>query len=455
MAVVDEVVTLTVLPQPPTVRRVTIPDFLNLWKSKYADWDLPDINITHLVTKFVGKLDLAAWNRSIDLLLQKHPILNARVEVHGEVAEFVLESGQPREPLALVDPPASSGKDPRLALQELAAALVWRPFDRRGGRLFRAFMIKVSDGECVLGIVVHHAIADGWSMGVIGRELLVGYAAVITGRPITLPGAEIQYPDYIEWMRDWLESAEGRRQKEYWANQMANTQSMRLPTQSNIDFDAKADWAKESFPIDPQLVGSLCKRASQTRATPFLFALTAKIAALASVTGSCDVVVTIVVEQRGQSKLRNTIGILVNYLPIRVSVNWNDSFDQLAAQVRSTYFEACANQMYPFALINPREDAFPFLRFRRIIGDNEAAANSDRGFQFFELPPPPPTRTTAEGVGHELFILQTANSMSVRIRYLPTLHKKETVTTFAEVFCRALALGAYGSMSPLSLLRES
>jgi hypothetical protein len=292
-------------------------------------------------------------------------------------------------------------------------------------------------------------------MGVIGRELLVGYALAITGRQYTQPAAEIHYLDYIDWMRDWLASAEGHRQKEYWAQQMMNTQSMRLPMEPNIDFEAKADWVKESFPIEPQLVAALCKRAGQTRATPFLFALTAKIAALAAVIGSCDIVVVIAAEQRGQSRLRNTVGILVNALPIRAAVNWNESFDQLAARVRGTYLEACANQTYPYALINPREDAFPSFRFRRIIGENEAADHSVRGFQFFELPPPPPTRFPAKGVGHNLFILQTENSMEARVEYLSTLHKRETVTNFAQVFFRALALGAYGSARPLSVLREN
>jgi hypothetical protein len=454
MAIADEGVAPTILSPPPTARRVRIPDYLNWWKPRYADWELPDINITHLVSKFVGKFDLAAWNRSIDLLFEKYPILAARVEMQGEVAEFVLESGQTRAPLTIIDLPPFTDKGDPAALQKLAAALVWQPFDREDGRLFRAFIIRVSDRECVLGIVVHHGIVDGWSMNIIGRELLVGYAAAITGRPNTLPRSEIQYLDYIEWMRAWLESPEAQRQKEYWAQQMMNSQSLRLPTQPNIDFETKTAWVKEPFPIDPQLVATLGKRASQTRATPFLFVLTAKIAALACVTGTCDIVVVIAAEQRTQSRWRNTVGILVNASPIRATVNWNESFDELAAQVRETYLKACANQTYPYTLINPQEDAYPFFRFRRIVGENEAAEQFVRGFQFFGLPPQPPSKTPAKGAGHELFVLQTENSMTGRVQYLPTLHTRETVTHFIKAFCRALALGAYDGASPLSVLRN-
>jgi hypothetical protein len=434
--------------QQSTARRVRIPAYQNSFQDvEHLDWELPHVNDTHLVSRHSGNFDVQAWKGSIAALLEKHPILNARLEIDsGGGSAFVLDD-RPPDVLTIVDLRAYAAAQGQMTLPQLAASLVWQPFDRKGGRLIRAFMISVSDQERVLGMVVHHSIADGWSIAIIGRELLSGYAALISGRHNTLPHPQIHFLDYIEWKTDWLQGPDARLQEQYWTRQMADARSIRLPRLSGTEPDVAADWAVESFTLDPEVVRALCKHAGKLQTTPFLLLLTAKLAALAAIVGSCDIVIDIAAEQRSDPRLRNTVGHFINILPIRAAVRWSESFDDLVAKVQTTYLEARANQTYPYRLIQPH-GVFPLFLFRRVIGESRPPEVSAGGFQFFELPPPPPIRTTGDGMGHSMVIQQTGMSMSGRVDYLPTLYRKETVANFLRVFCGILQLGTDESTQP-------
>jgi hypothetical protein len=426
--------------------------YKDMWNWIHAMGELPGLNMTHLVTKFHGQFNLEAWNRSIDLVIDRHPILKSRVAIGVDGPEFILES-EFRNQLTVLAFSAPPDRDMQMALKEMASALIWEPFDPKEGRLFRAFMIVVSDVECVLGVVVHHFIADGWSIAIIGRELLIGYAASISRRQLPLPEPGTQYLDYIEWMSDWLKGPEAESQATYRARQMMNAPTTRLPVECNIDPDAKADVSIESFTIDRTIARHLYNRAREARTTPFLLLLGAKIAALSAVLGSSDIVVAIIAEGRGDLGLRNTVGLLVNNLPIRVAVDWGESFNQLSVRVRQTYLEACKNQLYPSDIYSPGSKLFPVFRFRRIISQNTLSEGRAIGFRFFELPSQPPIKTSARWMPyHYLEILHTGDSMSCNVGYLSTLYRRETITHFVQTFCNAVEMAACGSEKPLSIL---
>jgi hypothetical protein len=412
------------------------------------------INVTRLVTRFRGRFDFAAWGRSIDRLVTRHPILSARVAVDSGGLEFVVDEDY-RPQLRIVDAPSFSSEDPRMALGALTDSLTWEKFDPEEGRLFRAFAIMVSDLECVLGIVAHHGISDGWSMEIIGRELLIGYVAEISGRRPPVPERYTDYLDHNQWMDEWLKGAEARSQASYWTRQLANSPNVRLPIRREFNLDVRAPIATEYFKLDLALVRDLRRRAGNVQTTPSIMLLTANIAALSAVIASHDIAVVVLVEQRSDPKLRHTVGLLLNWLPIRTAVNSDDSFDELAARVRQMNLGAFSNHLHPYLLAEVQRNAFPWFRFRRLIPEGSGRGSGDAGFAPFDLPERPPVETSARRygcAGYGLDIEHRGGVMHCRVNYLPTIYLQETIARYVQTFCTAVELVANASDRPVSTL---
>ena len=114
---------------------------------------------------------------------------------------------------------------------KLLAQEAQRPFDLARDLMLRATLIKLSEQEHILLLVMHHIASDGWSMGILMRELSHFYEAEISGRPSSLPELPIQYADYAEWQLEWLQGKVLNEQLDYWKQQLAGVPTrLDLPT---------------------------------------------------------------------------------------------------------------------------------------------------------------------------------------------------------------------------------
>src|SRR5262249_39699991 len=104
----------------------------------------------------------------------------------------------------------------RLANEEAA-----RPFDLEHGPLWRAQLVRLNAAEHVLLFTMHHIISDGWSMGVLVREVSALYEAYVNGTDSALVELPIQYADFAVWQREYLQGAVLERQLQYWREQLA------------------------------------------------------------------------------------------------------------------------------------------------------------------------------------------------------------------------------------------
>ena len=95
--------------------------------------------------------------------------------------------------------------------KELASEEASRPFDLVTGPLLRATLLRLAPEDHVLLLTMHHIISDGWSMGILYRELSVLYEAFAKGEPSPLPELPIQYADFAVWQREWLQGKESGR----------------------------------------------------------------------------------------------------------------------------------------------------------------------------------------------------------------------------------------------------
>jgi amino acid adenylation domain-containing protein len=236
---------------------------------------------------------------------------------------------------------------------ELALAeILDKPFDLASGPLFRAQLLRLGAEEHVLVLAMHHAVADGWSLGVLLRELGVLYAAAREDDPTPLPPLPLQYADFAEWQRARLAGARFARELAYWKERLAGAPPLlELPTDYPRPPLRTYQGAAEPVRIEAPLTQSLRVLARRERVTPFMVLLAAFQALLARYSSIDDIVVGTPVAGRLRPELEELIGYFANTLALRTDMSGNPTFRELLARVRETTVSAFDHQELPFEKI--------------------------------------------------------------------------------------------------------
>jgi acyl carrier protein len=167
-----------------------------------------------------GGLELAALEQSLAAVVRRHEVLRTRfARVDGAPVQVIDPAVALR--LGVEDLSGVAARRRPAAVRRRLAAIVGTPFDLEGGPLLRAAVLRLSAQEHVAIVVVHHIVSDGWSLGILLRELATLYGALVAGRPSPLPELAIQYADYALWQREWLSGAALAGQVGYWKERLA------------------------------------------------------------------------------------------------------------------------------------------------------------------------------------------------------------------------------------------
>ena len=260
-----------------------------------------------------------------------------------EALRTVFREGPDGQPIQVVRPFAP----PILPVVELPAEeadrweaeLAALPFDLETGPLFRAALLRTGPEEHRLLLSLHHVVSDGWSVGVLMRELGAAYA----GRP--LPELPVQYADYAVWQRQWLSGEALESELAWWRERLGGIpQSLSLPVDRARPpvQSYRGDVRRTSLPLELNVL------ARRSGTTFFMTALAAFDAFLGRVTAEEDVVVGTPVANRDRVEVEGLIGFFVNTLVLRVSLAGDPTFEELLARVRSASLEAYAHQDLPF-----------------------------------------------------------------------------------------------------------
>ncbi|WP_368667338.1 amino acid adenylation domain-containing protein [Corallococcus sp. AB030] len=299
--------------------------------------------------RLLGALDEAALKGSLDALMARHESLRTT---------FRTEAGQPVQhihaqatvPLERVDLSALEDTEARLREAErLATAESQRPFDLERGPVIRALLIRLAPEEHVLVLHLHHIVSDGWSLGVMVRELTTLYAALREGRPPALPELPVQYADFALWQRAWLQGEALEAQLAWWTRQLEGApRTLELPTDKPRP--AVSTQRGDTLPVHLSL--TLSERvealAKQEGATPFMVLLAAFQTVLHRYAGQDDVLVGTPIANRRHAETEGLIGFFVNTLVLRGTFGARTTFRELLAQVRATTLGAYEHQDVPF-----------------------------------------------------------------------------------------------------------
>ncbi len=307
-----------------------------------------------------GALDVARLEHSLSEIVRRHEVLRTR---------FVSIDGQPRQviepavsiPVPCIDLSARSRDEREQEVRQLTAEEAHRPFDLAQGPLIRACLLRSDDTEHVLSLTLHHIVADGWSTGILVKELTILYRAFTEGKPSPLPELPIQYADFACWQRQWLQGDVLNAQLAYWRAQLHGAPAvLELPAARPRPAQASGRGALHTFVLPSELTGALHAVCRAQQVTLFILLLAAFKVLLYRYSGQGELCVGTPIANRQRIEIEGLIGFFANTLVLRSDLSDNPPFTVLLARVRENVLEAQAHQDLPFEhlveALNPVRD---------------------------------------------------------------------------------------------------
>jgi amino acid adenylation domain-containing protein len=222
-------------------------------------------------------------------------------------------------------------------------------FNLETGPLFRGYLLQTGKQEHVVAVSMHHIISDGWSLSVLGRELVANYRALHAGESLHPHDLPVQYVDYAQWQRQWLESGELERQMRYWRRQLDGAPAVAVfpPDHRRLPDDG-LNGRRAEIVFSAEFAKELGAFSRAHDATLFMTLLSAFMLLLSRYSGQKDVVVGSPSANRTRTELSELIGFFVNNLVLRVQVDDGISFLDLLRRVREVTLGAYEHQDAPF-----------------------------------------------------------------------------------------------------------
>jgi amino acid adenylation domain-containing protein len=295
-----------------------------------------------------GSLDLDALQKALNTLVHRHEVLRTTfASVDGEPTQEIAPEG--RFALIVIDLSEYEdvAREVQVRLQRNEETQEY--FNLRAGPLVRGRLLRVTPEEHLLLITMHHIVSDGWSRGVLFREFGDLYKAYRDGRGDPLPPLPIQYSDYAQWQREWLEGEILERQLAYWRARLEGAPSqLELPTDRRRP--AVQSYSGEDFDIvlDAQLSAKLRALAQQHDMTLFMVLFSGWAILLSRLSDQHDLVIGTPIANRQRPELERLIGFFVNTLALRVQARSDLSVKQFLEQVNEVTLGAYDHQDVPF-----------------------------------------------------------------------------------------------------------
>jgi len=307
-----------------------------------AEYNIP------LGVRLDGKFDVQAFELTLSEVIRRHEVLRTSFPRSGDLPVQAIAPAAPVSvPIVNLDelPEASRNSEAlRLAVDEAAL-----PFDLAQGPLLRCKILRLDEEQHYVLVTMHHIISDGWSMGVLVREIAVLYDAFSTGKAAALPELPVQYADFAYWQRQWLAGEVEESQLAYWKQQLAGSQPiLRLRTDWPRPAMRTSQGATRSLSLSRTLSEGIKQLSRREGVTQFMTLMTAFQILLRRYTQEDDMLIGADVANRNYREIEGLIGFFVNQLVFRTNLSGDPSFRDLLGRVRTTALRAYANQDLPF-----------------------------------------------------------------------------------------------------------
>ncbi|PHM26381.1 non-ribosomal peptide synthetase [Xenorhabdus ehlersii] len=367
----------TLLIDTPMTTQVVIPATnrnqpLPLSFSQQRLWFLAQLNTKAnlaynipIILHLNGYLDHAALTAALDHLVSRHESLRTRFILIDEQPYQHIDSADTAFSLTYRDLRKLDKTSHMARINEFAELETQTPFDFANESMIRGQLLQLSDEEHVLILTQHHIITDGWSVGILLRELSALYRIAQGKCSDPLPHLPIQYADYAVWQQKWLQGEVLTAQRDFWQKQLENAPTLlALPIDYPRPPEQSYTGAHVPVHLNADLLSALKALGQRQDATLFMTLLTAWSIVLARLSGQDDIVIGTPVANRSLSELEGLIGFFVNTLPLRIKLEQCNSVANLLTYVREQTLAAYAHQDLPF------EQLVEALKPERSLGYN-------------------------------------------------------------------------------------
>ena len=430
-----------------------------LWFLSQLEPDSPLYNIPAAV-RLRGKLNLEALKQSFNQIITRHETLRTNFQTQGGETLAVI-SPVDFFTIPLLDLSCLPTSEKPTQIQQQIEIEARQPFDISSEQLIRIKLLRLGEEEHIVLLTMHHIISDGWSVGVLVKEIATLYQAFCQGQPSPLAELPIQYVDFAAWQRQCLQGEVLETQQAYWLKQLENAPKvLELPTDRPRPAVQTFRGANYSFKLSPELSAALNQLSQHQGSTLFMTLLAGFQTLLWCYTGQEDIVVGSPIANRNRAEIEGLIGFFVNTLVMRTSLEGNPSFEKLLKRVRETALGAYAHLDLPFELLveqlQPERDLSytPLFQVMFVLQNAPMSA--------LELPGLTLTPIETEGETAKfdltLYMTETESGLDAKFEYNTDLFESATIARMArhlQTLLEGIVANPQQQLSDLPLLTES
>ncbi len=341
--------TLPLIPQP---RQGRIPLsfaqqrlwFIDQLNPQSALYNIP------LALKLKGTLNLKALQRALNNLIKRHEVLRTSIKIHeGKPYQEIRSTLKIN--LSIIDLSFLKGKEQEEKAKEHIQKEILKSFNLENDPLIRANLIKLAKKEHIFLLTLHHSIADGWSMSILGKELSEVYNAELKGFLLHLLSLPVQYADFTLWQREYLKETGTVYQEQisYWTEQLKGAHTLlELPTDHMRPAIQSYQGKQKSFKFSSSLIQKLKTLSEDQHTTLFMTLLSTFYVFLYRYSGEEDIIIGSPIANRNREEIEHLIGFFVNTLALRTTLSPQASFKEFLAQVKEKTLSAYDHQDLPF-----------------------------------------------------------------------------------------------------------
>ncbi len=326
-----------------------------LWFMQQLDTEQSNYVISFAL-QFDGEFSPTRFGEALSRLITRQESLQLNfIEVNGEPRAFhtldETETVVAGSLYSVIDLSLLNSAERHQKSQQLLVEEQSKGFNLACDRLIRAQVIKLDKHQHIVQLSLHHIIADGWSLGVLIRELFSFYDKLSHDSPL-LQELAIHYQDYVQWQREWLQSDEVKRQLAWWKTHLADApERHQLPTDYSRPGRQQFNGAVIRRTLTPNLMNRLSQLASRENVSVFTLFYSALNTLLCRYSQTNDIVIGTTVANRHHQQLHHLVGLFVNTLVLRTPLDLSASFTSQLQKSHQAVNQVLENQHVPFDML--------------------------------------------------------------------------------------------------------
>lgn len=328
-----------------------------LWFFEQLFTNTPIYNM-YFALQVKGDLNVEILREAIHAIIERHEILRICISVkNGQPVQTVLEKIE--VPIQILDFTKITNQE---NIYSFLVEKARESFDLQKAPLMRFYLLRLGDKKWIFLTIMHHLIADGWSLEIFFRELENFYTEFLAGKSLLLSDLNIQYTDYVSWQNDYFQGKTVTNQLNYWRDYLDGEISrLEIPIDKPRPLIPSYNGDRYYLAIPKKLTMALKSLGMKYQATLFMVLLTTLKILLYRYTGSSDIAIGTPIANRRKVELENLIGLFVNTLVVRADLSGSPSFLTLLKQVKKVAADVYAHQDIPFEKVV--EDLHPNRNF--------------------------------------------------------------------------------------------